>query len=62
MSHYSNRSHKSSMQFGDDLQVDYSYDQWRQAQMRQLEQNYARLNQRGAGTIEESRPRIAQAG
>ncbi|WP_156443376.1 hypothetical protein [Erythrobacter sp. CCH5-A1] len=30
-----------------DEQVDYSYDQWRQAQMRQMERSYAQMT---AGT------------
>lgn len=59
----SNRNHRPSTQFGEELQVDYSYDQWRQAQMRQLEQNYAKLHQRSAGTDHGDSDRITvQAG
>lgn len=32
-------------QGSDDYLIDYSYDQWRHAQMRQLEQSYADLSE-----------------
>lgn len=31
---------QTSMQIGEGLQIDYSYTQWRYAQMQQLESNY----------------------
>lgn len=31
---------QSELQRGEELQIDYSYNQWRQDQMQQLERNY----------------------
>lgn len=31
---------QSELQLGEELQIDYSYNQWRQDQMQQLERNY----------------------
>lgn len=58
MSHTPKRSHNASTQMGEDFQVDYSYDQWRQAQMRQLEHDYAHMHQQHATA---ARPIYAQA-
>lgn len=58
MSHTLKRSHNALTQMGEDFQVDYSYDQWRQAQMRQLEHDYARMHQQHATA---ARPINAQA-
>lgn len=35
----------TAVQSNDDYLIDYSYDQWRHAQMQQLEQSYADLTE-----------------
>lgn len=38
---------QAERQLGEGLQIDYSYNQWRHAQMQQLERNYEAQCERG---------------